>query len=571
MGKAKNIKTLIIILAIVLVLICSIFAILYFATDTFKSNKKSFNNYISQLDLDSFINLKDILNYEERLLNEAHKSDGKVSIVLGESEGEDLVNEELKFTANSDLENGYASAKIELIQDQEKKLNIDYLKSENLYGLKFEDIVNQYITIDSNNSKELMEKLNITSTEEITEKLKELDYSKEDIEEIIKEVKQIFNKYAKISLNQLPEKNYSKIGKEKITVDSKNMEVDGYKVTIKGEQLIEIIKTCVENAKNDEQISNLINKLKIFEEISFSDYQKEIEQLGLMFDDTKQELLLDLNISLYKQGKDLVKVYVKIENSEQDSNSYIELSIENNKSIKLNVLLDNSSLSYEESTISSVVKNGEYNFSIEKDTTNGQEIGYKISAKVKQNDEEILGTDLLFSRYGKSDSQNVKTEAAFKIASDEVNLDISYINNVSFEEIQQKEEFTEGGYGIINEYSEEQIGNLIRNLTNRIFEKVDKQRSIIGSFLLINDISINQAAENASSAATNMFNSVFSMYEGVQSGTTVKMLISTIEASKQSQPEHTIEYNSIDIDNNETYFVSFEKDSEGYINKINIE
>ena len=574
MGKAKNIKTLIIILAIVLVLICSIFAILYFATDIFKSNKKSFNNYLSQVNLSSFINLKDVLSYEERLLNEAHKSDGKVSIIIGESEGEDFVNEELEFTSNSDLANKYVSAKIDLKQDEEKKLTMDFLRKDNLYGLKFEDIVNQYITFDSNNSKELMEKLNITSTEEITEKLKELGYSKEDIEEILKEAKQIFNKYIKISMNQIPEENYSKIKKEKITVDNKNVEADGYKVTIKGEQLIEIIKTCIENAKNDEQIFNLINKLKIFEGISFDDYQEEIEQLELMFDDIKQELLLDLNISLYKQEKDLVKVYVKIENSGGNSSSYIEFSIENNKSIKLNVILDGSSVSTEGNTISSAIANGEYSFSIEKDTTNGQEDGYKISLVLKQNGEETFNLNLLFSRYGKTDSQNVKTEITLDATDYSYNGKVSYSNNVNFGEIEQKEEFTEGNYGIINDFSEEQIGNLIENLTDRIFKKIDKEKSILGSLLILNDVtnkSINTAAESANSQATNMFNSMFSVYEGVQSGTTVKMLISTIEASNQSRSEHNIEYNNVDIDNNATYYVSFEKDGEGYINKINIE
>ena len=423
MEKTRKIKMIIIMLIIVLILVFGALAVIYFATDTFKTNKQLFNNYSSQVNLTSFINLKDISNYEGRLLKEAHKSDGKITIALGESEGEALINEEIDFTASNNPESKYTSAKIDLKQDQEKKLTIDYLRNENLYGLKFEDIVNQYIVFDSNNSQEFMQKLNITSSiEQVKNKLEELDYSKEDIEEILKELKQIFNKYVKISINQIPDKNYSKINKEKIFVDNKNIEADGYKVTITGEQLIGIIKTCIETAKEDEQIYNLINKLKIFEIESFDEYKQVIEQLGIMFDDIQEELLLDLNISLYKQGKDLVKLYVKIENSEGDSKSYIDFSIENNKSLKINVSLDTNSIA----TTSSAIINGEYNFSIEKNTTNGQEDGYKISIVVKQNNEEIFNVNLSLSRYGKADSENVKTEIGLNVASNEANFNISY-------------------------------------------------------------------------------------------------------------------------------------------------
>lgn len=63
------------------------------------------------------------------------------------------------------------------------------------------------------------------------------------------------------------------------------------------------------------------------------------------------------------------------------------------------------------------------------------------------------------------------------------------------------------------------------------------------------------------------------MYEGVQRGSAVKTLISTIDSNNTTILENKIECNKTitDIDSSKNYIVSFEKDSEGYINKAIIE
>ena len=54
----KKVQILIITLVAILTLGCATFAVLYFATDTFKSDKALFYKYASQIDLKEFLDRK---------------------------------------------------------------------------------------------------------------------------------------------------------------------------------------------------------------------------------------------------------------------------------------------------------------------------------------------------------------------------------------------------------------------------------------------------------------------------------------------------------------------------------
>ena len=85
------------------------------------------------------------------------------------------------------------------------------------------------------------------------------------------------------------------------------------------------------------------------------------------------------------------------------------------------------------------------------------------------------------------------------------------------------------------------------------------------------DESTKKAAENADNQAVEIFNSRFLMYEGIQNSTTIKSLITQIQATNQMSSEHQISIQGIsnvsEISKDSQYNVSFKKDSDGYINK----
>ena len=66
----KKVQILIITLVSLLTVAGIVFAVLFFTTDTFKSDKEMFYTYISQMNVDEVINVDSQENYQKRLKNE---------------------------------------------------------------------------------------------------------------------------------------------------------------------------------------------------------------------------------------------------------------------------------------------------------------------------------------------------------------------------------------------------------------------------------------------------------------------------------------------------------------------
>ena len=488
----KGTKILIIVLISILVLTIAGFTILYFTTGLFKTNKQMFSKYISQANIDSIISVEDTAIFGKRLLKEANSSTGKVTLLLKGADEEELsINEQFIFDTKLDLANKKAQAKIDIAQDGEGKLTINYLNNDDLYGIQFQDLIKQYIVIDNNNLKELAEKIGIEDTSDIPDKielLKDIDEedeeNTEESEQLNVKVKDISRRYLQLILDQIPEENFSKIKKEEITVKNKAIRAGGYRVTLNQKELIDIIIEVLNEAKQDKELLALINSYSK-EEISEEEYREKIQTLANKIDRSDStDDNYSLSISVYKQGSKLVKVYAKLGIGEDNNGAYIDFSLDNNKIINVNYVLNyeyNSFDNYLAPTVTT--KNSEFNFSIEKDNSNGQEEGYRIYLSEKNDNQINSELELTFSRFGKYTSQKVKIDITLNASF--MNKDITIIinDNTVFSSDEEIGKFKEGEYAIINNFSNEEIANLVLNLKNMIFEEIDASKSLIGSFL----------------------------------------------------------------------------------------
>lgn len=92
----KKIQILIISLVATLVLGITVFAALYFATDTFKSDKDLFYKYAKQIELKEFINLEEYNNYIKRLETGGHGNEGEIAI--NTTIEEETIKETIKYS-----------------------------------------------------------------------------------------------------------------------------------------------------------------------------------------------------------------------------------------------------------------------------------------------------------------------------------------------------------------------------------------------------------------------------------------------------------------------------------------
>ena len=499
----KKIQVLIITLVIILLLGCATFATLYFATDIFKSNKDMFYKYISQISVGDTLVANKYSKYQERLKNEDNTNKGNVSISV-KGNNEEVINEEFDFETKSKPGEDFASAKIDMKQNDEKKLTIDYLRNEDLYGLRFEDVIKQYIVLENNNLKEFAQKLGIENTDNIPNKV-EIQDKEVMSEEEQKAIEQILTKYMNIAIEQIPNENYSKLKKESITLDDKELSADGYQLTINSDLLKEIFNQSssitkmnsvyIYDAKLEQAIANVrsnfvLSKHKRFVAVKLSETEFKLESyketIQSSIDAISQEnIKINISLKVYKQGKKTVKLVGIIESEE--GNGKIELSVEKIQD-KYDFLLDITSDDSKTNII----------FNLNKNVDSQEKEDILCSVLINQDNEEVANATIEILREGRLDSQNIKD--SFKIdinfSAEDMNINIAYDNTKNFGGNIETEKFKEDDYAIINQFEGDQINNLIRNLITMIYEKIDEESTIFGSIINAN-IGLVNSAQNA--------------------------------------------------------------------------
>ena len=155
---------------------------------------------------------------------------------------------------------------------------------------------------------------------------------------------------------------------------------------------------------------------------------------------------------------DIIKM---IEDINDERTSYVEIIIEKNKeNIVLNLNVGD--------------ENGEIiNFSISKNVNTTENEEYDIEAIIKNDGEEIVNVNIQKARKGILTSNNIENNLIVSAVVPEENGEVTleYNSNIVFDTNIEVEEFNESNHAVINEFSTEEINNLITNLSNKISEK----------------------------------------------------------------------------------------------------
>jgi hypothetical protein len=135
---------------------------------------------------------------------------------------------------------------------------------------------------------------------------------------------------------------------------------------------------------------------------------------------------------------------------------------------------------------------------------------------------------------------------------------------------------------ILNNLGKDELEQLITEVITEIDKSTKLNDTILGA-LLKNAFTIQTESTNTTDQTTNqmsdqekqMFNSAFTEYQGVQKGTTIKALESSVQTINSTMENKVqIQYNNGEnettIDPSKNYNVSFDYNDEGYISTINI-
>lgn len=486
-GKKKFIIIIAIVLLILILAIGGVFA--YITTDLFKSNQILFFKYIGQ----SLENIKYIENTQlaeiEKLKEEMPYTEvGNLSFEAGETNTDinanvlSRVNLNMESKVNKPEDKAYTKAKLNY--NNQDIFTVEYANSNNIYALKSDEIVTAFLGIENDNLKVLAQKFGIVDTTAIPNSIEGIDIN--EIFKITDEEKiHISETYMPVLLESIKQESFSK--EKNIIVNKENVTYNttAYRLKLNEEDLKQIQIVLLQTLKEDSITLNLITtKAKL---LNLDEQYTQINNITTVIDKQIKKLTNQNNLS--NEGIDII-VYVdnqKVITTEIILQNEIKYTIygdvNENTNIR-NILIENldATLEYDKIEIEQI------------ETRNNLETTNNILINMDDN----IGIDIYLTNTGIAIENSLNTTCEINISQGELASTIMYEQETNFEEeINDILELSKSNCGILNDYTTEQIRQLIQNITQRIAIILKQKKELIGwvENPQIYDLDINQIEE----------------------------------------------------------------------------
>lgn len=514
--KEKNMVLIISVIVVALVIFAIIASVLYFNTDMFKSKGDLFVKYIigNIENTNNITNGENINEFNSKLGESKYTSNSDIKIKCTENVGE--VSEDSKNSINdfnisingkTDKSSNYDYKDIKISNQNEEKMQIEYVKDNDTYGVKFPELFQQYILADNSNLKELFENIGYEDSSKIPDKIEINDDIFSYINFSSDEVSQLKEKYTNLLQKEVSAKNISKGSNQIIQIGEQKVKASSYTLTLTKEQMNNIFLKVLEEIKQDDIILNKLGNISDLEDIYYTTTKNNnAENLKTKFVDDIEELIRKISstnigndatkITVYQSNKNTVKTVIEytgyqisLDILNQNNTKYIELNIQN----------DNTS-----STKTIVYKEDSGNNILE--ITNN--IDGDINKTTINNDiniEENKGNrDLTYTFEG----NNNKVEIICK-------------KNIEFVDKIDKENTSQNSIKL-NELSSENLTNITERIKSSVSEKVnsifsDENKQDLDRILQIIGITKQQQkieSEGTSEIEKNRFNSKYEILQG---------------------------------------------------------
>lgn len=514
--KEKNMVLIISVIVVILVVFAIIASVLYFNTDMFKSKGDLFVKYIigNIENTNNMTNGENINEFNSKLSENKYTSNNSIKIKCTENVGE--VSEDSKNSINdfnisingkTDKSSNYDYKDIKISNQNEEKMQIEYVKDNDTYGVKFPELFQQYILADNSNLKKLFENMGYDDSSKIPDKIEINDDIFSYINFSSDEVSLLKEKYTNLLQKEVSAKNISKGSNQIIQIGEQKVKASSYTLTLTKEQMNNIFLKVLEEIKQDDVILNKLGNISDLEDIYYTTTKNSnAENLKTKFVDDIEEVIRKISstnigndatkITVYQSNKNTVKTVIEytgyqisLDILNQNNTKYIELNIQN----------DNTS-----STKTIVYKEDSGNNILE--ITNN--IDGDINKTTINNDiniEENKGNrDLTYTFEG----NNNKVEITCK-------------KNIEFVDKIDKENTSRNSIKL-NELSSENLTNITERIKSSVSEKVnsifsDENKQDLDRILQIIGITKQQQkieSEGTSEIEKNRFNSKYEILQG---------------------------------------------------------
>lgn len=515
MTRKKRKAIIIASIAIILIIIASVIAFLYFTTDMLKTNKQLFAKYIGKNfeNAESLIESLNNNDYKNTLSENKYTTSSQIKINYTQDIGTSLENTDnvinklkILVEGQTDKTNNYSYKNVKLLNDNEEQLEVELVKQENTYGIRFSDLFKKYLLVDNSNLKDLFEKMGYTDTQlqEIPDEI-QLNVEKGEIKFSDEEKKTLQEKYINILNEEISQEKFSKESKQIVTINNKQIVANVYTLTLKKEELNNLYIKILENLKEDEVI------LAKIDAIGSMLNKNEENSLRNQFIEEIENLIAKINSS--NIGQDETKIIV----SESKGNTVSTEIKTNEYEIKIECLKED-----EEKYLK--ISNNDMNASQEKVDTIELHINKEKTDWVltkKNGDEENVLT--INNTFKETNTNKFTNNLTAKYEYNQAKLELNVTNDIEIvNEFEDIVELNDENSLKLNDMTSEQLNNILDQVNTGVSEKINKISQNIDTqdlIFILNDIGLVKDTtiieENiVSETEKNRFNLQFEMLQG---------------------------------------------------------
>ena len=547
--KGKKILVIVIIIVAVLAVAGTVFGYLFLKTDLLKSNKELFAKYVNQ-NFDSFkeiSNLKIIDTYKNLKNEDKYESNSELNVIY--SEGGEVSspynNLKAKLNIQKDNEQNYYYADGQVLFADEEYLESEIIKENEIYGVRFSDVVKQFVGIKNDENLENVAKDIGIDSIYLESIIDIIDGTREASDEVIsqKDRTEIKDQYSKIITEAVIQGNFSKQKNAVITYNNASTKTNAYTVTLASQQVEDMIVKILNNAKQD---TSILDKFSgYFDEENFKN------QIDDLIDKITNELEIpSAKITVYENNKKTIRTAIEfgvnkviVENSEKDG--------ENISDLKFSITLNDTMYEFE-TKIS------------KKDTDNDEKIEIDV-----QNLDENNNYNISFLTNMQKSEDNITLSSTVTYKKDILNIKVSVDNDVNIgKSFEKKQALLERNHIVLNDMQAERRKKIIDELKEKVHEKAEVRTELLLEALGIKIKEENKEQENPDyvmpQVEINKFNSKFEFYTGDEvTSSNVKVLLSIVK-------DHLINAEVTEI-NPENATGTVRPEDVKYIFKLNIE
>lgn len=592
MPRKKRIALAIAIPSIIVIIIIITGILLYLNTDMFKSNKTLFFKYFGK----NSENIKEIeeifesTEYEKNLQNNKYTDDINIKVnytnnlqTTSEDNSNTINNVKLLIKGEEDKNNKYSYKDFKLEKDkniatntenqsssensnesnnkEQNIMEVEYIKNDNNYGIRFSDLFKQYLLVENNNLKDLFRKIGYSEQEleNVPYSIEINDITLSDIKFTEDEIKQLSEKYSEIINKKVSKEKFEKNSKQVITINEKNITTNAYILKLTNEELNNLYVDLLESLKQDEIILNKIESI-----------QNKINSININSSeskDLKESFTEEIDLQIEKINK------TNIGNQEtkiivyENSGKTIRTAIQG-KDYEINFDYINTQ---DEKNIELIVKKDEietYNIKLKKDKdgikldiySNDETNPIKISLEQNKNESDKKCSNNINLKY---ENANSKLEVS---AEQEINIVDNFENENTLNDQNsillnglEKEQLQ----AVLNQVSEE-VQQKINSISEEV--KINDIQEILEALGIINKQQ-NIEAGGITETEKNRFNSKFEILKGEELDN--ENVLKVVEAVKDNIINAQVDTNEeikIEISRNESN-QDIEKSLEEYIKK----